>query len=120
MATKKYVSLNKLATFLENLNDRFAILGHTHKISDISDYVVDNELSSASNNPVANSVIDAEFDAIATSMNALDAAIDTKADREHNHNDLYYTEAEVDEAIANAIAEITAIPDSEITKLFSS
>lgn len=38
-------------------------------------------------------------------LEALQSSINEKADSEHTHDDLYYTEAEVDEAIANAIAE---------------
>ena len=80
MAQKKYVSLSKLSTFLENLNNKFAALSHKHTTSDISDYVVDNELSPTSINPVQNKVIDAEFDAIANAMGALENVIDKKAE----------------------------------------
>lgn len=53
-------------------------------------------------------------------LEALQSGIDGKADSEHTHDDLYYTEAEVDEAIADAISNIEAIPDSEIIALCSS
>lgn len=69
----KYVSPSKLAIFLENLKQTFSPLAHEHNLSDLTDYVVDKELSATSNNPVANSVIDAEF-------NALEAATDEKVD----------------------------------------
>ena len=101
MSQKKYVSLSKLQTFLENLNNRFAALSHGHKLSDISDYKVDTVLSSTSANPVANSAVDAEFEAVATAMNALDLAIDGKADASHNHDDKYYTETEIDTKLAS-------------------
>lgn len=78
--SKKYISLSKLATFLDNLKDIFANITHTHKISDISDYTVDAELSSTSSNPVQNKIIDAEFDAIGDAMGALELAIDNVAD----------------------------------------
>lgn len=77
MATKKYVSLSKLSYFLDNLRSVFALKAHTHSTSDISDFVVDTELSSTSTNPVQNKVIDAEFEAMATAMNALELAIDS-------------------------------------------
>lgn len=93
---KKYVSLSKLQTFLNNLKGTFASVTHSHKLSDITDYTVDNELSSISTNPVQNKVIDAEFDAIATAMEALETAIDGKSDSSHNHDDRYYTESEID------------------------
>lgn len=94
--SKKYVSLSKLSTFLDNIKTKFAAISHKHTMNDITDYTVDNALSSTSINPVQNKVIDAEFEAISEAMNALDLAIDGKAPSSHNHNDLYYTETEVD------------------------
>lgn len=76
----KYVSPSKLSIFLENLRSIFSPLTHTHSLSDISDYTVDNELSADSTNPVANNAINAEFDAISDAMGALELAID-----EHTH-----------------------------------
>lgn len=52
-------------------------------------------------------------------LEALQNDISEKADSEHTHDDIYYTEAEVDEKIDTAIASIEAIPDSEIIALFS-
>lgn len=99
---KKYVSLSKLSTFLDNLKNTFAAIGHKHTLSDISDYKVDTELSSTSTSPVQNKVVNAEFDAISDAMGALELAVDGKADAEHNHNDVYYTMEQVDTAIANS------------------
>lgn len=96
MAQKKYVSLSKLSTFLDNLFGTFASLSHKHTMSDITDYQVDTSLSSDSTNPVQNKVIDAEFDAMSNAMGALELAIDGKADTSHSHDDKYYTESEVD------------------------
>lgn len=101
MAQKKYVSLSKLSTFLDNLKNKFAVISHKHTMSDITDYKVDNALSSTSSNPVENKVLDAEFEAISTAMNALDSAIDGKADSSHTHNDIYYTESEIDTKLAS-------------------
>ena len=98
---KKYISLNRLSNFLDNLKNTFALLSHKHTISDITDYKVDTALSSTSTNPVQNKVLDAEFDAIATAMNALDAAIDDKAASSHTHDDRYYTESEIDTKLAS-------------------
>lgn len=100
MATKKYINLSNLSVFLDGLKTKFAALTHTHSISEITDYTVDNALSPDSTNPVQNKVIDSEFEAVSTAMNALDSAIDNKADKVHNHDDIYYTEAEVDTALA--------------------
>lgn len=96
MATKKYVSLSKLSTFLDKLKEKFALISHGHTISDITDYTVDSQLSSTSTNPIQNKVIDAEFETVGTAMNALETAIDGKADASHSHDDLYYTETEMD------------------------
>lgn len=104
MANNKYVSLSKLQTFLEKLNDKFSQISHKHKITDITDYVVDPQLSPTSTNPVQNKVIDAELDAIATAMNALDSAIDN-----HNHDDRYYTEDEIDNMEFITTQDIDAI-----------
>ncbi len=88
---KKYVSLSRLSTFLDNIKTRYSLIGHKHTTKDITDYKVDTELSSTSTNPVQNKVLDAEFDAISTAMNALDAAIDGKSDSGHNHDSAYAT-----------------------------
>lgn len=99
--SKKYASLATLQTFLDNLKATFSLLGHKHKISDLTDYTVDTTLSSTSSNPIANKTVDAEFEAIATSMNALDLAIDGKANASHNHDDRYFTETEINTKLAS-------------------
>lgn len=77
MSTHKYISLSKLTTFLNNLKNTFALKNHTH--------TVDSALSETSTNPVQNKAINAEFDAIAEGMNALELAIDGKASSSHTH-----------------------------------
>lgn len=89
MSQKKYVSLSKLSTFLDNLYEKFASVGHKHTLNDITGYVVDSQLSSTSTNPVQNKVIDAEFEAVSVAMNALEDAIDGKSSASHKHDDLY-------------------------------
>lgn len=100
MSQKKYISLNKLGVFLDNLRSKFAAYRHEHTIKDITDYAVDTELSSTSTNPVANKVIDAEFDAISQALNIYEQMIDGKADVVHDHNNLYYTKEEVDVSLS--------------------
>lgn len=112
MSKKNYVSLENLTTFLDNLYDKLASIGHKHTINDITDYVVDVELSSTSTNPVQNKVIDAEFEAISTAMNVLEKAIDGKSDASHNHNDKYYTETEIDSKVATLNTAISGKSDS--------
>lgn len=68
MSTKKYVSLDKLSVFLNNLKNTFALKSHKHP--------VDSALSDTSENPVQNKVVNAEFDAIAEGMGALEVVID--------------------------------------------
>lgn len=86
---KKYVSLSKLSTFLENLKVIFAPKSHKHNINDISDYFVDAALSSLSTNPIANCVVDAEFEAISEAIAVLESEIDAKAEEGHNHDGRY-------------------------------
>lgn len=62
MTQKKYVSLSRLSTFLDNLKTTFSSLGHKHKLSDITDYTIDSTLSSTSTNPVQNNIIKASLD----------------------------------------------------------
>ena len=73
---KKYASLSTLQTFLENLRTTFSNLSHKHTTADITDYTVDTTLSPTSNNPIANSAVDAEFEAVSQAMGALEQAID--------------------------------------------
>lgn len=94
---KKYISPSKLSVFLDNLKATFSPLVHKHTISEITDYVVDSELSSASNNPVANSAIDAEFEAIGDALGALELAIDN-----HNHDDVYDAKGSAETALATS------------------
>ena len=116
---KKYASLSTLQTFLDNLKTTFSNLGHKHTISDITDYTVDSSLSSTSANPVQNKVLNAEFDEIAVSMRALDLAIDGKADSSHSHNDLYYTETEIDQKLSGKANATHSHAISEVTNLQS-
>ena len=109
MSNKKYASLQTLQTFLSNLRNTFSELSHKHNIDDITDYVVDAELSANSTNPVQNKALDAEFEAVATAINALDLAIDNKSDASHDHNDTYYTKAEIDNMEFITLDEIDAI-----------
>lgn len=69
---QKYIGPNSLKGFLDQLKTIFANKSHKHSMADIEDYVVDTELSSESNNPIANSAINAELDAMNETMeNAL-------------------------------------------------
>lgn len=101
MAQKKYISLSKLSTFLDHLKETFAIVSHKHTLNDITDLSIDSALSPTSTNPVQNKVLDAEFDAISDALGALDLVVDSKAEANHNHDDRYYTESEIDSKLEN-------------------
>lgn len=106
---KKYASLDTLRTFLDNLKETFSDLSHKHTLSDITDYIVDSQLSPNSNNPVANKTIDAEFEAVSQAMGALETTIDGKANSSHNHDDRYYTESEIDQKLSTVNTNINNI-----------
>lgn len=112
---KKYISLNRLSNFLDNLKNTFALLSHKHTVSDLTDYKVDTALSSTSTNPVQNKVLNDEFNAIATAMNALEAAIDTKSDSGHNHDSDYDEKG----AAAESLASAKSYTDTKIANLAS-
>ena len=114
MSNKKYASLQTLQTFLTNLRNTFSELTHKHNIEDITDYVVDAELSATSTNPVQNKTLDAEFEAVATAINALDLAIDNKADAAHVHSDIYYTKEEIQNLELITVEDIDSICGSNI------
>lgn len=69
--------------------------------------VVDSALSSSSTNPVQNKVVNSALDGKANSSHThsisnitnLQSALDEKAHLVHNHDNLYYTEAEIDEKL---------------------
>ena len=113
--SKKYVSLSRLGEFLDNIKTKFAVLGHKHTISDITDYVVDAELSETSTNPVQNKVVNEEFEAIGQAFEAFDLALNNMAGKNHNHDDLYYTQLEVDNKLA-AKSDTTHNHDSSYEK----
>lgn len=64
MATKKFASLETLTAFLASLRTTFSPLTHTHKVSDLTDYEVDDTLSSTSDNPISNKAVSVKLDEI--------------------------------------------------------
>lgn len=98
----KYVSPSRLSLFLENLKSIFSPVLHTHSIKDLTDYVVDTELSSDSTNPVANATLNEEFEAVANAMSALELSIDSKADSDHNHDSSYDSIGSAETALATS------------------
>lgn len=97
--SKKYISLARLSNFLDNIKAKYSQIGHKHTVSDITDYKVDTALSPTSNNPIANSTIDAEFNAVEKAMGSLELAIDGKL----NASD-YVVDSELTSSSTNPIA----------------
>lgn len=63
MAIQKFLNLEGLSVFLDNLKSTFSPSAHTHTTSEITDLTVDSSLSATSTNPVQNSTVTAALDA---------------------------------------------------------
>lgn len=63
MAIQKFLNLEGLSVFLDNLRSTFSPSKHTHTKSEITDLTVDSSLSATSTNPVQNSTVTAALDA---------------------------------------------------------
>ena len=63
MAIQKFLNLEGLSVFLDNLRNTFSPSKHTHTKSEITDLTVDSSLSATSTNPVQNSTVTAALDA---------------------------------------------------------
>lgn len=96
-----------LGRVINNIASVFAKITHSHKLSDITDYKVDTSLSSTSVNPIQNKVVNSALNGKvpttrtvngkALSSNITLSASDVGAsESSHNHDDKYYTEAEID------------------------
>lgn len=73
MAKNKFLDLSGVSYFLNKCKSLFAPIFHSHNLDEITDYVVDTELSSTSSNPVENK--------------AVQSAIQTLEDKKANQND---------------------------------
>lgn len=110
----KYVSPSRLGAFLENLKTIFAPLLHSHSVSDLEDYTVDDALSATSTNPVQNAVLNAEFDAIGDAMGALELSIDTHTHTVSDLSDLTVTAGEL-----NLVSGVTSNVQGQLDVLTS-
>lgn len=72
---EKYISLSNLSTFLAALKNRFSEKSHEHSVADISDYIVEDSLSTTSENPVQSSVLASEFEAVSAAIGELEKNI---------------------------------------------
>lgn len=59
---KKYLGKDGLLALIDSIKTGFAKLVHTHTLSEITDYTVDNSLKSDSTNPVQNKVVKSAID----------------------------------------------------------
>ena len=109
-----------MSTFLDNLKSTFASIGHKHTTADLTDYKVDDTLSSTSSNPISNKAVNDEFETVSQAMGILDLALDGKADSSHSHNELYYTETEIDQKLSGKASATHNHAISEVTNLQSS
>ena len=80
MTIKKYVSLDKISIFLDNLKNIFADKTHTHTKSEITDLVIDTELSFTSENLVQNKVVSLALEDIVEQTNAEFDSVNDKID----------------------------------------
>ena len=97
--------INKFVTF-------FAKITHTHKLSEISDYTVDNSLSSTSTNPVQNKIITVEINRINETLSGT-AYIDVEDNENIEYPDISTSDIIVDSALSETSAN--PIQNSVIT-----
>lgn len=90
MQTKKYVSLSKLSTFLDNLKNIFADISHTHTQSEITDLIIDDEVYESAN-LVRNSAVNTALESVKDELREeISDATTPKADIDYVEN-LYKT-----------------------------
>lgn len=111
----KFLDLGGLNRLVENLKKTFAQIIHKHTLSDIEDYVIDSTLSSISVNPVQNKTVNEAFVALNANVDQLN---DEKANIDHIHDDLYYTESEVD-ALCNGVFDRATDASKFLIMVFS-
>lgn len=113
----KYLDLTGLTDFLAKLRDAFASKSHTHP--------VDSSLSSTSTNPVQNKVVNSALSGkvpTTRKVNGKSLSADVTlsasdvgaADSAHNHNDIYYTESEMDDKLSEKAASVHTHSKSQI------
>lgn len=108
------MNLEGLSYFLNKLLSKFAVLGHTHMKSEITDLIIDNTINSTSENPVQNKAI---YTALSTKQTIGDYAL---------KNDIPITVNVIEEnninpvsssAVYEAFKSIEAISDDQINAI---
>lgn len=129
--TKKYLSLDRLkeyddlikAEITSSVSDK-ADSNHTHVVSDITDIqttldtLLDNS-KSYTNDAVATKAeighnhIIADVEGLQNELSGLQNALNEKSDISHVHDDMYYTESEIDSKVSEINASISGIIDGD-------
>lgn len=119
--TKKYVSLARLANFLDNIKDRYAQIGHKHTISDVTN------LQSTLNNKVAQTSLDTHISDTSVHITSTERsnwnAAKTHADSAHapsdaqaNQNAFSYVKVgNTSVAADNATDTLTVVAGTNVT-----
>ena len=125
MATKKYITLDNLSTFLGVLKDKFAAIGHAHDDLYYTESEIDNKLSALADGHYTEAEIDEKLDGKANVVHShsynelsdkptipsidglattlyVDEKISTKADSTHNHDDIYDVKGAASDALIDA------------------
>ena len=99
MAQKKYLDYTQLSTFLAKLRGAFSASGHKHTKADITDFPI--ALKNPSSLTVkTNGTTKATYDGSTALSVDITAANVGAAAASHTHNDVYYTETEMDSKLA--------------------
>lgn len=88
MIIKKYISLNSLSSFLDNLKNIFSSILHTYVQSDIEDLVINNGVSNSSNL--------ARNSAVNSALNDIKDELDSSIQNARNYTDIEIANEVVD------------------------
>ena len=103
LANSDDTTLDQMAEIVEYIKDNRELIEQitTNKVS-VSD-IIDNLTTNVDNKPLSA----AQGVAIKALIDALQTAVDSKASATHNHDNLYYTETEIDIKISSVLDRIT-------------
>ena len=88
---------------------------HTHNVSDLKDVTA----TAAEINILDGvTVSTAQINFLANVTGDIQGQLDNKVDEDHNHNTVYYTQDQVDDLIANAVATVAKAPKSTTFTLY--
>lgn len=71
MSQRKFADDNTISRLVYNIKNFFAPLSHSHTKSEITDFTVDEQLSSTSANPVQNKVINSVIEDLRNTLTKL-------------------------------------------------